>query len=114
MIGQVMYMYAQDEEDGAFPDDLSKLVKAGQITLKTFTCPSDAPNASSYHYVPGYGINSGFTQIIMYENPGHHGGKGGNVLYQDCHTAFIKSPQFEQLIDAITLPDGRPYDPDAD
>lgn len=113
-IGQAIYIYAVDEDDGAFPDDLSKVIKAGNATPKQFTCPSDLTNASSYHYVPGYGTNSDPTQIIMYEDPLVHGGEGGNVLYQDSHVVFVKSPQIEQLIDAITLPDGTPYTPGED
>ena len=109
-----MYAYALDEEDGAFPDDLDKILDAGYATQRQFTCPSDLPNASSYRYVPGYGTNSDPTQIIMYEDPLVHGGEGGNVLYQDTHVSFVKSPQLEQLIDAITLPDGTPYTPDED
>ena len=113
-IGQAMYLYAVDEDDGAFPDDINKVIKAGNATPKQFNCPSDISTASSYHYVPGYGTNSDPTQIIMDEDPSIHGGEGGNVLYQDTHVTFVKSPQLEQLIDAITLPDGTPYTPDED
>ena len=109
-----MYHYAMDEDHDAFPDELSKLIETSQITPRILRCPSATLFAKSYYYVPGYGVKSDPNQIIMYENPRNHGGKGGNVLYQDDHVMFIKSPQFEQLINAIKLPDGSPYTPDED
>ena len=116
-IGSAILQYAADENnvDAAFPDDLNKLVTAGSVTSQQFTCPSDALSANSYHYIPGYSVtNVDPAQVIMYEDPGIHGGEGGNVLFADGHVTFEKSQQLQKLIDAITLPDGRPYDPDAD
>lgn len=107
-VGIGLYLCAQDEADGAFPDDIFKPVTENQITYQTLFCPNDKSGNVSYRYIPGYGVNSNPNQIIMYEDPSNHGGEGGNVLYQDGHVSFVKSPKLEQLIDAITLPDGSP------
>ena len=113
-IGQALYIYAQD--DGMFPekgaDWQARLVNACTAAPKQFLCPSDTGGSgSSYYYVPGYGDNSDPAQIILYEDPTIHGGRGGNILYQDGHVAFVKSPQYEKEINAITLPDGTTWAP---
>ena len=115
-IGQALYIYAQDEPDGLFPEQgcdwATRLVNAGYTTRRQFICPSDYQTTrSSYYYVPGYGTSSNPRQIILYERPDIHGGEGGNILYQDCHVEFVSSPEFEEAIDAITLPDGTPWAP---
>ncbi len=113
-IGQAMYMYAKGEPDGAFPDDVGKLVAAGLTTARQFNCPSDVSGMGSYYYVPGYGTNSSPDQIILYEGPAIHGGEGGNILYQDGHVSFLKQLKFDQEIGAIRLPDGTPFAPHED
>lgn len=110
-IGQAMYIYAQGEPDGAFPDDVGKLVAAGLTTTGQFNCPSDVSGRGSYYYVPGYGTDSYPNQIIMYEDPRVHGGEGINVLYQDGHVAWLVPPQLQRDLSEIILPDGTPYAP---
>jgi hypothetical protein len=113
-IGHALYAYAQ--QDGMFPekdaDWTARLLNAGYIKQEQLLCPSQmAMSGTSYFYVPGYGIHSKPTQIILYEYPDAHGGEGGHVLYQDAHVTWLPSPQFEEAIDSITLPDGTPYTP---
>jgi prepilin-type processing-associated H-X9-DG protein len=113
-IGQALLIYAQD--DGMFPekgaDWQARLVNAGIVMPTQFLCPSDTRvSGSLFYYVPGYGDDSDPAQIILYEDPTIHGGEGGNILYQDGHVAFVKSPQYEKEINAITLPDGTPWAP---
>ncbi|MBN2562994.1 MAG: DUF4190 domain-containing protein [Phycisphaerae bacterium] len=115
-IGQALYIYANNDPDGMFPEEganwQARLVSAALVTPTQFSCPSDTrASISSYYYVPGYGMKSDPAQIILYEDPSIHGGEGGNVLYQDGHVAFEKSPTFDELIDSITLPDGRLWAP---
>lgn len=111
-IGQALYIYAQDEPKGMFPeagaDWMGRLTGPGHVTPMHFVCPSTADMSGdcSYIYVPGYGTSSNPAQIILYEPPENHGGEGGNILYLDGHVSFVKSPQYEQAIAAITLPDG--------
>lgn len=113
-IGQALYIYAQDEPDGLFPErGCDWVARLSTNTLpRQFICPSDYQTArSSYYYVPGYGTKSDPRQIILYERLDIHSGEGGNILYQDSHVSFVKSPEFEEAIDAITLPDGTPWTP---
>jgi prepilin-type processing-associated H-X9-DG protein len=113
-IGQSMYIYAQD--GGMFPEEgadwQGRLVGAGLTMPQQFLCPSDSlVSGSSYYYVPGYGVESDPEQVILYEDPAIHGGEGGNILTQDGHVGFVRSPRYEEMIDSITLPDGTPWAP---
>lgn len=110
-IGQAMYIYAQNEPNGAFPDDINKVISAGNATANQFTCPSAPPTMASFYYVPGFMTDTDPGRILMYEDPMNHGGEGGNILYQDGHVQFMGSPRFEQTIGTITLSDGTPYAP---
>jgi prepilin-type processing-associated H-X9-DG protein len=113
-IGQAMHIYAQD--GGMFPEEgadwQGRLVGAGLTMPQQFLCPSDSlVSGSSYYYVPGYGVESDPEQVILYEDPAIHGGEGGNILTQDGHVGFVRSPRYEEMIDSITLPDGTPWAP---
>lgn len=50
------------------------------------------------------------TTILVYEHPDVFE-RGGNIAYADGHVEFIAEPQFSQIINALTLPDGTPYAP---
>jgi hypothetical protein len=108
-IGQALYIYAQD--GGMFPeagaDWQKRLLDANISTPKHFICPSSSnvEGECSYIYVPGYGVNSDPTQIILYEPPENHKGEGGNILYQVGHVKFVASPEYEAAIGAIKTPD---------
>jgi hypothetical protein len=116
-IGQAMYIYAQDEPEGRFPeagaDWMGRLINAGYTTPKQYVCPSTADTLGdcSYIYVPGYSVNCDPRQIIVYEPVENHGGEGGNILHQDGQVSFVKSPQYEQEIAAIKLPGGKAWKP---
>ncbi len=116
-IGQAMYIYAED--GGMFPekgaDWQGRLLAAGSTAPGQFLCPSDTlVSGSSFYYVPGYGVESDPKQVIMYEDPAIHGGEGGNILTQDGHVGFVRSPRYGEMIDSITLPDGTPWTPHKD
>lgn len=98
-IGQAMYIYAQSEPDGAFPDDIQKVLSSGFTTPKQFVCPSSLGGIQSYYYVPGQTTNSAPNGVLLFEDPANHNGEGGNVLYQDGHVQFIKGQQFQSIVD---------------
>lgn len=99
-IGQAMYIYAQSEPDYAFPDDITRLVTNGLVTPTQFMCPSAPPGTQCYYYVPGSAANSAPGIVLMYENPSIHMGEGGNVLYQDGHVRFEKTPALQSIVNA--------------
>ncbi|MFQ5422447.1 MAG: DUF4190 domain-containing protein [Phycisphaerae bacterium] len=116
-IGLALYTYAEDGDP--FPevgaDWQARLFSAGNLAPKDLICPSDTiTTGTSYHYVPGYSASSDPAQIILFEDPAIHRDEGGNLLFLDGHVEFVQSPRYEQMIDSITLPDGRPYTPDQD
>lgn len=99
-IGQALYIYAMDEPDGAFPDDITKVLNSGYTTRQQFQCPSSmTPGQQCYYYVPGQTTNSDPSGVLLFEDPQIHGGEGGNVLYQDGHVQFIKFPQYQTIVD---------------
>jgi len=98
-IAQAMYIYAQSEPNFAFPDDINKVVTAGNATPRQFQCPSAPPGRQCYYYVPGQTTNSAPNGVLLFEDPNNHLGEGGNVLYQDGHVMFVKGAQFQAIVD---------------
>ena len=99
MIGAGMYAYAQTDPNGAFPDDINKLLNAGFVSGAHFECPSMPPGHKCYFYVPGRTEHSGPNEVLMYEDPNNHMGEGGNVLYQDGHVAFEAMSVLQGIVD---------------
>ncbi|HVP13553.1 MAG TPA: DUF4190 domain-containing protein [Phycisphaerae bacterium] len=113
-IGQALTAYAQS--NGGFPeagaDWQKRLINSGGILPGQLRCPTDESGAAcSYIYVPASGVKADPNQILVYESPGNHGGGGGNILYRDGSVRFVKSPQFEKLIQAIKPPEDSAPDP---
>jgi len=100
------------QDTGLFAADLQALVTDGLITADRLSCPNAATGVTSYHYVPGYGLNSDLDQIILYEDPLNHYGEGGHVVRIEGIVEFIASPEYEDVISEITLPDGAPVEID--
>ncbi|HPF38493.1 MAG TPA: hypothetical protein P5081_14395 [Phycisphaerae bacterium] len=99
-IGQAMYIYAMDEPDGMFPDDLQKVVDANNASHKQFICPEAPAGRRCYFYAPGASLKSDPDVVLMYEDPRNHNGEGGNVLFQDGHVVFIKFPEYQEIVDS--------------
>ncbi|HPF38492.1 MAG TPA: hypothetical protein P5081_14390 [Phycisphaerae bacterium] len=99
-IGQAMYIYAMDDPDEMFPDNLRRVVDAGDAAPTEFTCPAAPGDHPSYFYVPGASMNSAPSIVLMYEDPRNHDGKGGHVLFQDGHILFIEFPEYQEILDS--------------
>ncbi|MCZ6683291.1 MAG: hypothetical protein O7B26_08905, partial [Planctomycetota bacterium] len=101
LIGQGMYMHAQD--DSKFPSEVKTLVEDNYCTEKQFVCPSSgkAPGDlnACYEYITGQTPISNPTNVLMYEKKGCHDNEGGNVMFQDGHVRFIKPySRIEELV----------------
>ncbi|MCB9852042.1 MAG: hypothetical protein H6819_03015 [Phycisphaerales bacterium] len=99
-IGQAMYIYAMNEPDRMFPDDVQKLIDANTAIPKQFICRSAPTGHQCYLYVPGASEMSPPRTVLMFEDPRNHGGKGGNVLYQDGRVVFEKAPALQSIVNA--------------
>ena len=102
-IGQAMYIHAQD--DGRFPSSFQVLLDENNITPKQLICPSTShvpgdPVDSCYVIVPGQTTYSDPHNVLVYERPENHGGKGVNVLYQDGHVEFITVEKLNEQLAA--------------
>jgi prepilin-type processing-associated H-X9-DG protein len=110
-IGQAILLYA-NENHGQYPPDLPTLLKTEPITSNVFVCPSSSDtNANgpgdlmagghlSYVYVGKDMTNLavGPSTVLLYENPGAHGGDGMNVLFGDGHVEFFGKAVTAQII----------------
>ncbi len=99
-LGVAIRDYAQNDPEGAYPDDLSRLNEpqsAGAAQL--IHCPADSTKQGRYSYVPGYSLSSDSDSVVAFESPTNHEGRGGNVLYQDGHVTFLFAAQLQQVID---------------
>jgi prepilin-type processing-associated H-X9-DG protein len=105
IIGKGCTLYAMDHQQ-MFPPDLQSVVPLVGNDAKVFTCratghqpgPLDSLNQwTDYVYVPGCKADD-TVAIVAFENPGNHGGKGGNVLYSDGSVAWMNTEEFNKAI----------------
>lgn len=99
-LGQAMYIYAQAEPDGAFPDNIDKVITAGFASPKSLRCPMTSPGKTTYYYVPGRTTASNPESILIFEVADDHFGDGGNVLYQDGRAMFVDAAELRRIINA--------------
>ncbi len=97
-IGQGIRMYAEEDPNGVFPDDIRKLTSAGMVTSKQLQCPAVSRGGPCYHYVPGYSLSSDPKCVVMFEGIDNHNGDGGWVLYQDGSVAFLTDAELQLVI----------------
>lgn len=97
-IGWGIEMYADQDPDGALPDNMGSVVNAGYMMAFSMQCPAQAQGQQSYYYVPGQSAAES-TAVIMFEDPSNHGGTGGHVLYKDGSVVFIENPKYQEIVD---------------
>jgi prepilin-type processing-associated H-X9-DG protein len=115
-IGSALLLYS-NENQNQYPPDLETLLKTQDISSAVFVCPtgSDTPapgadNAAqaknlsagghlSYVYV-GKGMTNSEPpdKVVLYENPGAHGGDGMNVLFGDGHVEFLPKTAVQKML----------------
>ena len=87
-----MDTYAMDN-DGFFPDRLSRLYPNYVSMLDIFSCPSNSKEIlspdrieedGSYVYVQGVTESDPDGTLVMYDKPGNHGSAGRNEGYLGC------------------------------
>lgn len=98
-IAQALYIYAQDEPNFEFPDDINKIILANNAMPEQFQCPQAPKGVQCYFYVVGLTTESDPGAVLMFENPINHQGDGGNVLYVDGHVAFVRNPAYQAMVD---------------
>lgn len=98
-LGEAIQAHANDDPDGAFPDDLRKLEYIGARISQDYRCPSASEDSQDYYYVPGYSLSSDVESVIMYEGADHHEGGGGNVLYAEGVVRFLSKAELQKVID---------------
>lgn len=98
-IGKAIEAYVQGEPDGAFPDDLKRLIDAGSLTTKDLHCPNVSGARQCYYYIPGYSRSSDPDSVIVYEAINNHE-RGGSVLLQDGHVLFLWPDHLRKVIAA--------------
>jgi prepilin-type processing-associated H-X9-DG protein len=97
-IGMACLLYSNDHGD-KMPPDLETLVKEVELSPKSLeskTKPKDF-EGPSYVYIAGQATSMSPENIVAYENP-EFCTEGVNVLYLDCHVAFVKPQQFREQL----------------
>jgi len=116
-IGMACQIYA-DDNDGAFPTDLSLLYPEYLDSVRVFACTAKPgkwwkftgtrklpPEAIGFVYVSGLRADDPGDCLLAFDRPGNHQGPGGNVLYADAHAGYMNSPppdrpgQLKELLD---------------
>ncbi len=97
-IGWGIEMYADQDPDGALPENMGSVVNAGYMMAFSLDCPTQVAGQQSYFYVPGQS-SAEPNAVVMFENPSNHGGTGGHVLYKDGSVVFVEDPEFQNIVD---------------
>ncbi|MDY7011795.1 MAG: DUF3352 domain-containing protein, partial [Planctomycetota bacterium] len=107
IIGKGVIIYAAENDD-QFPSNLIKLVEAGFLPVELLMSPSSGRKARKdskgkpvgpfdYVYLGGQLTSSAPGSLIMaYERPEINKFQGTNVLYVDCHVAWVTMEQFQR------------------
>ncbi len=118
-IGQAILLYS-NENNGAYPDKIEKLLVTQDITSEVFNCPSSndtpapgpagQPQASalnsgghnSYVYV-GAGLTNqaGANVVVLYEPMSNHDNDGTNILWADGHVSWEQKKVASKIIDQV-------------
>ena len=103
-IGKGIMLYA-NENRGAFPPDLPKLVADEGVDPSALVCPSSDDTAggttTSYVYVKGLTYAAGGNTIVVYEVPDHHH-DGINVLCIDGSAHFLEKADADAALPLLT------------
>jgi len=93
-IGKACVIYAYDYDD-KLPPNLEELIEKCELSPKSLESPRKPKDfdGPSYIYITGQTMASEPDNIVAYENPAFLS-DGTNVLYMDCHVAFVKPDQF--------------------
>ena len=103
-VSQACMLYAYEHQE-QFPPDLETLVKNGSITRQSLISPLDpslSPSRASdgdcsYIYIAGLTMKSPPNAVLAYEPD--FSGEGGNILFVDGHTEWVKPPRYHDLIE---------------
>lgn len=100
-IGTTLMIYANDHPGQGVPT-LDYLVAQGEITAKQLICPSSGVNTTNYVVVTNTeGVVDNRTPF-MYEPLSNHGDEGSNILFADGHVTFVRVPEYEDLMKAVS------------
>ena len=121
-IGEALTIYA-DTHGHQFPNDLSALLRGGDLYSSTLVCPSSnddpatgattqavvanllTPHHCSYVYL-GKGLSqpASSDRILAYEPPENHQWQGINVLFADMRVEWFDWTQAEVLLARLKTP----------
>ena len=106
-IGIAILLYEKDHE-GVLPKDLDTLVSSGYLAAKDLRCPNTMGGMSNYRYFGGGRTSNavGATEIIAADPVGAHR-DGGNVLFGEGSTLWLKAAEFQ----SVGLPSTQPLPP---
>ncbi|MCP4590715.1 MAG: hypothetical protein GY842_08220 [bacterium] len=96
-IGQACQLHGFEHQE-KFPPDLQTLVGEGHLLPKQLVSPLDPSEADcSYVYIAGQTMKSAPNNVLAYEPD--YDGMGGNVLFVDGHTEWVRPPRHQQVIE---------------
>ncbi len=110
MLGEAFRNAARDF-GGVYPPRLESLIKSDQTKDEYCRCPaSDATLVdlredieTCYIYIEGQGPGNDPNNVLFYEPPDNHDGKGSNVYFNDGRLEFIEPyARVEKLVAATT------------
>ncbi len=96
-IGTTIKIYMH-EHPGEGVSTLEWMVEQGMVAERQLICPSSGLATSNYIYVSSPAGPVDNLAVAMYEPKSNHGGEGGNFLFADDHTTFIRVPEYDRLI----------------
>jgi len=115
-IGMAGRMYSEDNAGAPFPD-FKTLRDSGANTPKLFICkssghlPGDLANVdewADYVLVPVGMRGTNDTDVVAFDKPENHKGRGGNVLHVDGSVAWLDTEEFNKTVAPFLKPSSGP------
>ena len=115
-IAKAGFMWSMDNGGKPFPD-FKSLINSGANTPKVFICkssghqPGDFANVdewADYVLVPVAVRGTNAEDVVAFDKPQNHAGRGGNVLHVDGSVSWLNTEEFNKTVAPFLKPSSGP------
>ena len=80
---------------------IDAMIERRWVTPDSAICPSKPGGTSNYVLVVPMLDAADSRIIVAYEPKSNHGGDGGNIVFADGHSSFVRGEDYDRLIQAV-------------
>lgn len=94
-------VYAQEVSPPTASSLTQTMIERKWIEPKNAVCPSYPGAMSNYVLVVPIASATESRTIVAYEPKSNHGGGGGNIVFADGHSSFVRGEDYDRLVSAV-------------